>query len=173
MQIKYSNIGDEPVTIAEAKSYLKVDFPDEDTLLTSLITGVREKIEEFTGLALVVKTIEYFNDVIYDEIELPYPEHDAVVEFKLNNEVSTAYSKTGLTQFIIKPNSTTINVNGSTDNQGVYVKYTTTGSCPQGIKDEILRLIAEKYRKRGNTFNGATAELSENSFANLMQYVQI
>lgn len=170
MQIKYSNIGDEPLTLADVKSWLKVDFDAEDALITSLITGVREKIEEFTGLSLVIKTIEYFNEVIEDEIELPYPNHDAITEVKVNGVVSTDYSKTGLTSFIIRPNVVTTTL--TSDEYGVYVKYTTTGECPQGIKQEMLKLISEKYRKRGNTFNGAVSELTENTYSNLMQYVQ-
>ena len=168
MQLKHSNEGAEPVSLTEVKSYLKVDFTTEDTLITSLIKMVRQQIEKFTGLSLVSKTIEYFDEEIDEEILLPFPEHDEIEELKLNGSVSTSYIKTGLTQFLIKPNSTNI-LDGAED-YGIYVKYTTTGNCPEGIKLEILRLLAEKYVNRGNTFEGAIAELSENSYANLAQY---
>lgn len=170
MQIKYSNIGDEPLTLATVKEYLKVDFSDEDTLITNLITGVREKIEEFTGLSLVEKTIEYFEDDYDSEVLLPYPAHDEIVEVKVNGEVITNYAKSGLNQFILRLLSTYSISDTTPSDFGLYVKYTTTGNCPQGIKDEMLRLISEKYRKRGNTFNGSTTELSENSYSNLMQF---
>ena len=171
MQIKYSNIGTEPVTLDEAKAWLKVDFDDEDTLIENLITGVREKIEEFTGLALVEKTIEYFDEEIPDdELVLPYPEHDEITEVKINGEVTTNYAKSGLTQFVLKFLSYYFTSDTTPDDFGVYVKYTTTGNCPQGVKDEMLRLLAEKYNKRANSFDGSTSELSENSYANLMQY---
>lgn len=171
MQIKYSNVGDEPVTAAEVKNYLKIDFTTDDDLIGDLITGVREAIEEFTGLALVIKTIEYFDSVIESEILLPYPEHDEITEVQLNGVVSTEYTKTGLSQFILKPTVTAIDVTGDLDDEGIYIKYTTTGNCPKGIKAEILRLIAEKYERRGNTFEGSIADLSENSYANLMPFV--
>lgn len=167
MQIKETVSGTEPVTATEVKNYLKVDFTTDDTLISDLITGIREQIELFTGLSLVVKTIEYFDDEIPDEIKLPYPEHDAITEVKINNEVSTAYIKTGLTQFIIKP--TVISVNDAHD-YGIKITYTTKGTCPKGIKIEILKAIDEKYRNRGNTFEGAIADLSENSYANLAKY---
>lgn len=167
MQIKETVTGSEPVTANEVKSYLKVDFSNDDTLISDLITGIREQIELFTGLSLVVKTIEYFDDEIPDEIKLPYPEHDAITEVKINNEVSTAYIKTGLTQFIIKP--TVISVNDAND-YGIKITYTTKGTCTKGIKIEILKAIDEKYRNRGNTFEGAIADLSENSYANLAKY---
>ena len=168
MQIKQTVTGSEPLTSTEVKNYLKIDFTTDDTLIGTLITGVREQIEEFTGLALVAKTIEYFDDEIPEEIKLPYPEHLSIEEVKFNNEVSTAYVKTGLTQFIIKP--TTITVNTDSDDYGVYIKYKTSGVCPQAIKNEMLKLLDEKYRNRGNTFEGAISDLSENCYANLAKY---
>lgn len=167
MQIKETVTGTEPVTATEVKNYLKVDFSNDDTLIADLITGIREQIELFTGLSLVVKTIEYFDEVIDDEIKLPYPEHDAITEVKINDVVTDAYIKTGLTQFIIKP--TVISVNDAND-YGIKITYTTKGTCPKGIKIEILKAIDEKYRNRGNTFEGAIADLSENSYANLAKY---
>lgn len=171
MQIKESNIGSEPITATEVKNYLKIDFTTDDTLIGTLIKGVREQIEMFTGLSLVVKTIEYFDEEIAEEIKLPFPEHDAIVEVKLNGTASTSYVKTGLSQFIIKPNETTLL--GDSDNYGFYCKYTTTGNCNQAIKNEMLKLLDEKYRNRGNTFEGAISDLSENCYANLAKFCLI
>lgn len=172
MQVKYSGIGAEPFTAEEFKSYAKIDFSVEDTLIGLLITSAREQVEVFTNRALVVKIIEYFNEVVEDEILLPYPDHNAITEVKFNGVVSTGYTKTGLTQFIITPTT----VNGfstglTADDSGVYVKYTTTGECPEAIKTEIKRLLLEQYEQRGNTFVGSIAELSENTYSNLLKYV--
>lgn len=168
MQISETVTGSEPLTTSEVKTYLKIDFSTDDTLIGTLITGVRQAIEQFTGLALVAKTIEYFDDEIEEEIKLPYPVHATVTEVKLNNVVSTDYVKTGLTQFIIKPNDTT--VTGDSDDYGIKITYTTAGTCPQAIKNEMLKLLDEKYRNRGNTFEGAIADLSENCYANLAKF---
>lgn len=167
MQIKETVTGSEPLTASEVKSYLKIDFNNDDTLITSLITGVRENIELFTGLALVQKTIQYFDENIEKEIKLPYPEHLEIVQVKINNEISTSYIKTGLNQFIIKPQTISIN---SANDYGILIEYKTTGHCQQGIKNEMLKALDEKYRNRGNTFEGAISDLSENSYANLAKY---
>ena len=167
MQLKETVTGDEPITVSEVKNYLKIDFTTDDSLIGMLITGVRENIELFTGLALVEKTIVYFNEEISEEIKLPFPEHDEIVEVKINNVVSTGYIKTGLTQFIIKPQTILVN---SSENYGISVEYTTTGNCPQSIKIEMLKLMDEKYRNRGNTFEGSIADLSENCYANLAKF---
>lgn len=167
MQIKLGSVTTEPITATEVKTYCKIDYSDEDTLITLLIKGVREQIEKFTGLAITSKTIEYFNEEIEEEIRLPYPSHASITEVKINGEVSTAYHKTGLSQFIIYPDSTFIS---GEDNEGIYIKYATDGVCPDGIKLEMFKIIDEKYRNRGNTFEGSIAELNENAYANLAKY---
>ena len=172
MQVKYSNIGStEPITPAQVKEYCKIDYTDEDTLIGNLITGVRELIEEFTGLALIDKTVTVFwEDFEVDEdIELPFPEHNEITSVKVNGTAITDYISTGLTQKIIRVPSS-YSVGTSSDNYGLEIAFTTLGTCPQAIKNEMLRLIDEKYRNRGNTFEGSIAELSENSYANLAQY---
>jgi len=167
MKPKITTTGSEPITLAEAKAWLKVDYPDEDTLISMLISGVREQVEEFTGLSLIASTIEYFNDEIPEEIILPYPEHASITEVKINDVISTSYKKTGLTQFIIYPEYTYLS---GEDQQGIYIKYVTSGSCPVGLKLELLKIIDEKYRNRGNTFEGSISELNENAYANLAKY---
>lgn len=46
----------EPVTAAEARSYMRVDASTEDTLIESLITAARETVEHVTGRALLTQT---------------------------------------------------------------------------------------------------------------------
>lgn len=167
MQLKLGTVTTEPITLSEAKAWLKVDYADEDTLISMLISGVREQVEAFTGLGIVARTIEYFDEEIAEEIVLPYPEHLAITEVKINNVVSTAYKKTGLTQFIVYPESTYLS---GENEQGIYIKYTTAGVCPTGLKLEMLKIIDEKYRNRGNTFEGSITELNENAYANLAKY---
>lgn len=167
MQLKLGTVATEPITLAEARTYLKVDYSDEDSLITMIISGVREQVEAFTGLGIVARTIEYFDDEIADEITLPYPEHLAITEVKINDVISTSYKKTGLSQFIVYPESTYLS---GENQQGIYIKYVTSGTCPVGLKLELLKIIDEKYRNRGNTFEGSITELNENAYANLAKY---
>lgn len=174
MDLKQTATGDEPITLAEVKLYSKIDYTTEDSLITNLITAVRQQIEKFTGLSLVVSTYEAYWDYLPEEVTLPYPEQDEVKEVHINGTVSTDYTKKGLTQFKIAPYTTYL-IGTSLDNvvQSLYVKYTTLGTCPQLVKNEMLRLLDEKYRNRGNTFVGTTNELTENSYANLAQFCKM
>ena len=46
----------EPITLEEAKLYLKVEYNDDDNLINSLIKACREEVEEYTGLILISQT---------------------------------------------------------------------------------------------------------------------
>ena len=52
----------EPITLTEAKNFLRVDHSDDDTLISALITASRQMCEEYTRRILVTTTIdEYFD----------------------------------------------------------------------------------------------------------------
>lgn len=176
MQIRYSGTIVEPITLVDIKNYLKIDLANDDALITALIIGCREKIEEFTQRSLVVKTIEAFyeSEEVVDAVRvitLPYPSHNEITEVKINGVVSTDYTQTGLNRFIVTlPSVFTSISTGTITDEGVIIKYTTLADCPEAIKTEIKRLILQQYEKRGNTFEGAIVELDENSYSNLMQF---
>ena len=61
----------EPITLAQAKNYLKVDFDDDNDLITSLIASARVRLEKYAGVAMSARTLQVVAYV--DEfIELPY-----------------------------------------------------------------------------------------------------
>jgi uncharacterized phiE125 gp8 family phage protein len=54
--------GAEPLTLAQAKAHLKIDYSDEDALITSLIVTAREHLERATGLALIRRAMRLYLD---------------------------------------------------------------------------------------------------------------
>ena len=48
--------GEEPVTLAEAKAFCRIDGSDEDALVSALIAAARLQVESLTGRALVTQT---------------------------------------------------------------------------------------------------------------------
>src|SRR3954470_3436284 len=53
----------EPVTLAEAKAYLRVDNDDDDAVISALIAGARGHIESQTRRALITQTWQVVRDV--------------------------------------------------------------------------------------------------------------
>ncbi|HEX9790848.1 MAG TPA: head-tail connector protein [Kiloniellales bacterium] len=52
----------EPISLAEAKTFLRVDISNDDALIGSLVTAARDACERFTGRALVMQTWTLFRD---------------------------------------------------------------------------------------------------------------
>ena len=48
--------GEEPVTLAEAKSFCRIDGSDEDALVNALIAAARLQVESLTGRALITQS---------------------------------------------------------------------------------------------------------------------
>lgn len=89
----------EPITLAQAKTHLRVDFTDDDTYITSLITQARRVIENWCCISIVPKSWTMGIDLIA-AVELPYGPvlnpASVVLTDNLGNVVdSTAYKVQG------------------------------------------------------------------------------
>lgn len=66
----------EPLTTAEAKSHLRVDTTDDDTLIDAFVKAARQYVEEDMGRALITQTWDYTLDKFPSDgsaIQLPRP----------------------------------------------------------------------------------------------------
>ena len=62
---------DEPLTVAEVKTYLKVDSSAEDTLLAVLIQAARESVEKYCRIAVIEQEItEYYPRFLFYGLRL-------------------------------------------------------------------------------------------------------
>ena len=52
----------EPVTLGEAKDFIRIGVNDDDTLISGLIAAAREAIEVWLGRSLITTTWDYFLD---------------------------------------------------------------------------------------------------------------
>ena len=100
----------EPITLAEAKSYLRIDSSGDDALITSLIISARKLCEEHMQRAIMSQTLQLFIDTreeIYDSlwegmrtgpylnyyknyIDLPMPTVTAVTHVKTYDDSDNA-----------------------------------------------------------------------------------
>ena len=61
----------EPVTLSEAKAYLRVGYDSEDAYITALITAARQWVESHTAVSVITRTVSCTVE-LYGSIELPY-----------------------------------------------------------------------------------------------------
>src|SRR4051812_6207132 len=72
--------GEEPVTLAEAKAFCRIDASDEDALVSALIAAARLHVESMTGRALVEQTWRFSVSCAPRLIELPVIPALALIE---------------------------------------------------------------------------------------------
>ena len=158
----------EPLSIAEVKAHLRVDFSDDDALITALIVTARQQAEHRTGRALVSQQwrlgLEFFPD---NSLELPKPKllsvesityldgdgvrqtisaaDYEVITDELVGRVVPAYGKTWPSSIRSRPGC-------------VQVSYTcgygAAADVPQSIKSWMLLAIGAWYENREALVSG-------------------
>lgn len=127
----------EPVTLQEAKAWIRVDGTDDDLIIALLITQARMAVESYTCCSLVSKDIECIANV--DSLfELPHGPIDGTV--KINDEDAEPSATTG-TDFI-----KIVGVRGK-----VKLNYSVGyDPIPEQLKVAVLNEIAYRYQNRGD-----------------------
>lgn len=156
----------EPVTLVEAKAYLRVDNTDEDTLISTLITAARQWVESYLDRALILRQLVLRLDTFPVEIELPQPPLSSA---GTTTAISLTYTlETGTTatlsssEYRIDRTSTPgvlrQNYSGSwpghlNDYNSIAVTYwagygSDEGDMPPAIKNAILLMVGHLFENR-------------------------
>lgn len=149
-----TDLATEPVTVTEAKDYMRVIGDDEDTLIGELITSARQRLERFTGLSFGAKTIKCRWDYMDDWAELPYQPNAVVSSCVDDDNVALTYEIKGLEYKRVFTNGA----------NGITFTYTTSFTLPKGLKEAILKEVSTSYENRENFFiDGTMTELSNSA----------
>ena len=156
----------EPVSLVEAKAYLRVDNTDEDTLIGTLITAARQWVESYLDRALILRQLVLRFDTFPVEIELPQPPLSSA---GTTTAISLTYTlETGTTatlstsEYRIDRTSTPgvlrQNYSGSwpghlNDYNSIAVTYwagygSEEGDIPPAIKNAILLMVGHLFENR-------------------------
>lgn len=153
----------EPITLAEAKAQLKIDWTDEDTQINGYILAAREHCEGFQNRALITQTWELWTDAwpCKDCFNVPLPPLQSVTSIKYYGTDDTEYTL-ATTEYFVDPvsqpgrivlaygkswPSTTLR-----PANGVAVRfvagYGLAAAVPQKVKQAMLLLVTLMYQKR-------------------------
>lgn len=168
----------EPITLAEAKEHLVVDFTDDDTLITSMIAAARNYCEEYTNRAFMPQTVTQVTDC-FPPVDAFRNPHGSIRLYR-----SPAASLTSITYFDADNEEQTLTVSGSSAEvildkvaqpatvspHGVNLPdgwpstyhrpdavtlvyvcgWASAGDVPPAIKAAILLMVGEMYERREN-----------------------
>jgi len=131
----------EPVTLQEAKDYMRISSNAEDDLIEELITSARERIEKFTGLSLGEKTLKAYWFYYHIPSEIPYGPVTLINSVVDDNDVDVEYTARGLQYKVLEAYSTV----------GLTIEYEAGFAvAPKGLKLAILKQVSTDYENREN-----------------------
>lgn len=126
----------EPVTLAEAKAYCRIDFNDDDTIIPRLITSTRERLEKYCSRVFRPAECKavYTQQGCGDRIILAYSDN-----IELTGD-STQYVDGMVSESYI-----------NTTDKVVLLEYTAGyEQYPDWIKQAVLMDVAYRYENRGD-----------------------
>lgn len=170
---------EEPVSLVEAKAFLKVDDTAEDGLITTLIGAARMHVEGVTGRALLAQSWRVVLDDWPDNRVIRLP----VTPFMTVTEI-TAYDSAGgghdvpLAQFMSEPDRLLLpaNVAGMPvlrERQGIEIDYvagfgTEPGDVPRDIRQALLVLVGHWHEHRDAVITAGTGAIVPSGFDRLV-----
>jgi len=152
----------EPVTLQEAKDYMRISSNAEDDLIEELITSARERIEKFTGLSLGEKTLKAYWFYYHIPSEIPYGPVTLINSVVDDNDVDVEYTARGLQYKVLEAYSTV----------GLTIEYEAGFAvAPKGLKLAILKQVSTDYENRENySIYDQAYELSSDARRQAMPY---
>jgi len=158
--------GSEPVSLEEIKSWCRVDFPDDDAVLTSNGIAAREYVEQATGRQLVTATWKltdrYFRAV---QVRLPKPPLQSVTSVQYRDASGNLQTLdpseyyVDLSCNLIEPTDCWPSVGDFPDAVQITFAagYGDPENVPQTIKHAIMSLSAHWFENREPAVIGAQA----------------
>ncbi|MDA8212165.1 MAG: head-tail connector protein [Clostridia bacterium] len=158
----------EPIDLTTAKSHLRVDTIDDDSLITSLIIAAREYAQGFQNRAFVTQTYELWLDAWPEYIQIPRPPLQSITSIKYYGTDNAEYTLAPADYFVdsvSEPGRAVLAYGKSWPSttlrpaNGIVVTfvagYGAVASVPQQVKQAMLLLIGHWNENREAAISGA------------------
>lgn len=162
----------EPVTLAEAKTHLRVTFNDDDVEIYRMITRARKYIENYCSISIVRQRIQVVANICgcWDLPLAPVVEVESVETRELYN---------GSGPLVYVPSDQDWSIDGDNFLSNGYPQHISTRDrfypdnrtrvtyiagmemCPEDLKAAILAQLAFLYENRGETSDKTSSEALE------------
>lgn len=153
---EFTQPAEEPLTLAEAKLYLRVDAADEDVLITQMIVAVRRAAEHYLRRTLVTRQWKLvYDEALPEQVRLPMTPISSIIRV-------TKIAKSGTTEDVA---STLYMLNAARTHlcmetlisahqiEIVYqAGYGAASAVPASIKQGMLSHLAELYDGRAAAY---------------------
>jgi uncharacterized phiE125 gp8 family phage protein len=142
-----NDIVTEPLSLTDAKTWLRVTFSTDDGVISSLITSARSWLEQFTGVGFGARKLTAYITIedYSKDFELPYgPVKTIVKVYDKDGEADLDSSLYELYGGKLRFKTT----------GEFYVTYTCGySSLPDPLLQDIKRIVAWGYQNRGMNFS--------------------
>lgn len=148
----------EPLTLAAAKAYLRVDGPDEDELISALIAAARLTVERATRLVLVEQSWRYRVPACPADGVVPLPlapilAIDAVTSIDAAGIEATV--DTDLYRLDASPDPARLLLDPPTGGRGLKVDLScgfgaAAAAVPEPLRLAVRQLVALWFERRGD-----------------------
>ncbi len=173
VQIK-TDLVTEPVTVAEAKSYLNVDYTSWDTLIGTLISSARTNLERYTGSTFATKTLVATYQKVAENIDIPYGPIQSITHVKSIDESGTKTTLTAGTDYLVTGNNFK-NIRFYGIDTPIEIEYVAGYTAlPADLKVAILKQVAMDFEFRENVMDSSqVTELSNGAKQHAASYRRV
>lgn len=149
LTVSTASVSEEPIGVPEVQDYVRTET--DAVLIHSLISGVREQVEQRIGRLLVRRDVTAQWRKVPEGASLPFPPHETISEVRLLDArgdadvlTSTQWYTRGLDDLKLFPSG------GAP--YGLEVDYTAGyQDVPNALRMQMLRDIASRYDHRSQT----------------------
>ena len=165
-QIKInSTTGSEIVTASEFKSYARINYSDDDSMIDKMLVQARIWCENYISRDIVAKNRTYYLDETQGVFDLPFGPVASISSVTIDGVANTDYTTPGL-------DNETVDIDGAGDK--VKVTYITAGLDDNLLQQAVLQLAATYYDNRhdyvvGKAVNKVPSSVKDilNSYKNM------
>jgi uncharacterized phiE125 gp8 family phage protein len=160
----------EPVTLAQAKTYLRIDGTTEDTIITDMIVASRMTAENWLRRSLINQVWKLgYDDMLPESVYLPMGPVNSITSVTIiNRDASTqAVNSTG---YYLNTAKTALMFDSAPGGFHIEIVYNAGYSAdasgvPMPIRQGMLSHIASMYDSRGEQEQNAIPEQTLSLFA--------